>query len=186
MPLLKNIERTLIHWYVGGGLEGLRVGYAFVHKLEELLTERMSGPWNTLITITYHTVWISSPLNYWLNVFEAAQLTQQVNIPPSAQILSWHDDTSSRECFPRLEVHSTCNYRNCPFLFVLVHISADPGDHGISSPTFTHAPRIRVLFSWYFFKGGSYWATWCLSMCSSTLCSETFAKCTQSDLTLYT
>jgi len=58
----------------------------------------------------YPTVWISPSLNYWLNVFEAAQLTQQVNIPPSAQILSWHNSTSSRECFPRLEVHSTCNY----------------------------------------------------------------------------
>jgi len=33
-------------------LEGLKVGYIFVHKLEELLKERMWGPWNTLTTIT--------------------------------------------------------------------------------------------------------------------------------------
>jgi len=39
----------------------------------------------------------------------------------AAQTLSWHNSTSSSECIPRPEVHSTCNYCNCPFFFG-VHI----------------------------------------------------------------
>ena len=74
-----------------------------------------------------------SSLPYWQSCWicfsgcPLTKLTQHVSILP-VQILSWHDNTSSSECLPRLEVHSVCNCRNFPFLvwFVFCWSAGDP------------------------------------------------------------
>jgi len=102
--------------------------------------------------------------------------------------------TSSSRCLPRLEVHSTI-ISSC----VLACISADLGDLAVRQSSFLTCPVNKVsmdsfkgALSWQIMsasrhnvtwtptssalKVGSYWATWCLSMCTSTHCSKPFAQ----------
>jgi len=97
--------------------------------------------------MSYHPEILSlTLLAVLLNEFEAACSPAQCHESVlAAQIFSWDNNASSSvwhaisdtKGFRDLEVHSTCNYCNCPFFF-LACISSDPGDLAVR---LLHIPR---------------------------------------------